>query len=427
MAPPFARSFGDVPQVTGAAPALAVFDFDGEHDTQYDNGADDLTGNGYHLYREQGSNHGYETVGKVTGRKFDNSDRLLSILNDEAIRVTGALTVEILVKALNDDNNTGHLVVCASDGESPSNNYLYQFAHAGGAGGLNYFHESGNGVNHGGGFGANIDFGTIELLTFTRAADGRTYKLYRNGVQVGSTLVAGAAPTKAGGGNTQRLAVGLKWQSSTSGNDFLGTIFTIRITPDEFSPAQALQGYNQLLEVMEVTQTGDLELTADFDVDLDLSGASGDAVRDPASWSLETDEVGAVPGAEIVGVEVVSDSRLRFTLSDYSTDAKQRKVTVLGAVFLVDLTDMQGTEVTYDSVVSRPRVTSAVATSAKSIDVTFDRDLRRNQELFDVAKYVLSGGLSTSLVTRTSPRSVTLDLAAGMTPGVVYTLSVLDT
>ena len=84
--------------------------------------------------------------------------------------------------------------------------------------------------------------GEPHMVTLTRASDGKTYKVFINGVLL-ETLVATNAVT-GGGSATERIRVG----GYTTGNDLYGVLHSIRYTLAEFSEAQVLSSYQDCRE-----------------------------------------------------------------------------------------------------------------------------------------------------------------------------------
>lgn len=174
-----------------------------------------------------------------------------------------------------------------------------------------------------------------------------------------------------------------------------------------------------------VVQISDFVLELTFKTDVDSTGASGDALLDPDSYLIAPDDTG-VGGQTVASIEVISSTKIRLTLTTRATDGLLYTVTINGAIELQDATELIGRVYKYLSVVTLPHVESITPISAKVLDVEFDRDLRKNQSLANVSKYVITGGPSAISVVRTSTKSVRLGLDSEMVEDAIYQLTILD-
>lgn len=171
-----------------------------------------------------------------------------------------------------------------------------------------------------------------------------------------------------------------------------------------------------------VNQTADLEITLSFAYAMELTGAPGDALRDPASYELTALYLGLpvtfVPSA----VFVVNSTTVKLTIP-LSTNGEEYRLEVVGALETVTAASITGALSDYFAIVSMPRVTSVVATGSRTIEVSFSRELQDNVDLINPSAYVFSGGLRAEIVERIAPDRVKVTTTA-QTLGQSYQLSV---
>ena len=173
-----------------------------------------------------------------------------------------------------------------------------------------------------------------------------------------------------------------------------------------------------------VTQTGDLELELVFSPELDLDGAHGKAAEAPESYGLESLGVGAT--AYVEAVEVVSVSIVKLTIS-YATNAEEYRVEILGDVFDTG-GSVKGETDDFFADVSNPTIVSAISTGEHTIQVTFDRDMKRSVDLTDSIYYLLTKGvmnLTISRITRISPTIVEIRVDESLESNSVFSLEVV--
>lgn len=169
------------------------------------------------------------------------------------------------------------------------------------------------------------------------------------------------------------------------------------------------------------TQSGDLEITLTFSPVLVLTGSSGVNAAKVASWGLTS--LGAGVGAEVQSVSVESESTIKLGVS-LMTDGEDYEVEVLGAI---DDTggSVQGETDSLTADVSLPNVSLVVVIDKTTVEVTFDRDMRKNADLLNPTKYSFTGGITAASVARISPRTVRVTTTE-QTTDALYELTVLD-
>jgi hypothetical protein len=112
------------------------------------------------------------------------------------------------------------------DSEGPRGQYLFRHEYG-----------AGNWESLSSGWSSSMHCPT--LVTVTRAADGKTYKLHINGEYLVTKVATNAVTDGGSPSSSQRIRVG----GYGSGNDLYGTVHSIRYTKEEFSAAQVLEAY----------------------------------------------------------------------------------------------------------------------------------------------------------------------------------------
>lgn len=245
MAELFRRHLGTT-NPSGAGTPEAVYSFDGTADALLDR-----TGNGHDLSASVGSvaPEDYVSTCDLVGLYFDGGLVLIAPDSD-TLRVTTAITVEIIFRR----ENNQYLYSCMNDSELETGNFLYSLATGHPSDHpeipntrFNHwfaFQEKGAGVNI---LSEYEDLGlydTVEMITWTQDSAGTRKRLYHNGVF--KQEITGDAPTKSGGTNLQRLRIG--GDGATRSEYFCGTIYSVRITFQEFTSTQVHDGYEEALE-----------------------------------------------------------------------------------------------------------------------------------------------------------------------------------
>lgn len=213
---------------SGAAAPEAVWQFD-----KSGSELNDRTANGHNLTASAAVAHA--AAEGLTGL-LNNDNFYLSVASPAGIRTTGAFTAEFLVSLV--PGQAAHLISSLGLGVSELEADNYQFELRAGASYMcSVFFEHGAGNNESVVFNGGPVFGPVCLVTFTRSSDGLTHKLYIDGKLV-DTKTAGNAPT--GGGNAD---VFLMSSTNPGAAGFGGTMFSARITKEEWSAAQVLESY----------------------------------------------------------------------------------------------------------------------------------------------------------------------------------------
>lgn len=227
-------------------PPVALYQFDGTAAA-----LTDRSGNGNTLTRFVGSSEPYNVYNGVVGANFSTWAARSSA--DSSFQLTGAMTLEIdmipqdFVAA---PTPYRAYATCGytSTWASSADNFLWGVwtssttaTGQGWAKETRSFHQAGSGPsNYEVLFPeAYIQRGQRLLYTQTRASNGTDYTVYIDGVEAGSGT-AGGAPD--GGGSTV-LSVG---HSSDGGWPSEAIIFSVRLTPVEFSADQVLEAYQGL-------------------------------------------------------------------------------------------------------------------------------------------------------------------------------------
>ena len=180
--------------------------------------------------------------------------------------------------------------------------------------------------------------------------------------------------------------------------------------------------------IQSVVQTDSTELTVTFEEDLDLTGASLAALESTATWELTSDGTGI--DIYVTAVEIVSSDTVKLTVTR-ATNGQPYTLEILSAdAKTLAGTPLQGEKKSYTSVVDGPEVSSVEVVSSRLVLVTFDREVFRNPDLLDPAKYVFSvvepiGGspLTTLKVSRVTP-TIVLVTTSTQDPNTVYDLTV---
>lgn len=218
------------PVGVSAAPFI-LYQFDGSASSLTDRSANtnDLTlSSGSEIYSHDGIRGGIKLSGS----------QALTAAGDASYRITGALTLELLI-SLYDANALQTAIICFASGETEATNSLYH---------LQFQTTMACDVMWEFGAGSNVVVSGEDnvfsphnktLLTVTRSSDGSTCKSYLNGALV-QTDTGLTAPT---GGTSGALAVGA---INSSTEQCKGIFYCVRGTGEEFTAAQVLASYEGL-------------------------------------------------------------------------------------------------------------------------------------------------------------------------------------
>jgi hypothetical protein len=163
---------------------------------------------------------------------------------DSSLAALGAATVEVTL-ALTSWTSAQDEIFAVSgvdSSETEANNFTVSLWEddngSGGGGQLGSLHEYSTGNNEWHYYGGTLCPGEMHYVALTRESDGKTYKIYTDGVETGS-VVAGNAPT---GGSNARIRLGGYDASSA----FIGELYSARFSKGTMSAAQVADVYNAL-------------------------------------------------------------------------------------------------------------------------------------------------------------------------------------
>ena len=209
---------------------------------QFDGTADQLTDrtvNGHDLTK-QGSGSTFNTpVDGFLGLGFDTLSTYTSAA-DSGLQVTGEMTLEAIA-LINDVSSTRRVGIGCHGGTpdgTAANNTLYQMAAQENNLAVEYFHEYSTGTNVEVVAAAIWPTGTVHYLAITRNAAGTEIKIYQDGVLI-YTSGALTAPTS---GTNGYIEVG----GQEVAQILNGVIFSLRMTPEQFSDDQILESYERV-------------------------------------------------------------------------------------------------------------------------------------------------------------------------------------
>lgn len=222
-----------------ASAPIACYQFDGTASQ-----LSDRSGNGYTLTVENGSAVKTEGDG-LKGIFFNGAFNLVAVGTSEALRATGAVTIEAIISCDSLTSPDRCLVACADGGgASLATNYLYSlyadfttetwFCY-------HEYHTSGVGVPVA--YDAHVGIRRVHYIALTRAADGKTHKIYANGLFIDGAIV-GNGPQKDPVTNTQDLRIGNG--DSVTSEYWIGEVFGVRITMQQYTDAQISEAYKAL-------------------------------------------------------------------------------------------------------------------------------------------------------------------------------------
>ena len=188
-----------------------------QHDTthsplglwQLDGDMTDASGNGYDLTVDTGTELYAPISDTLQGFRFDGSTNLIHDVAEAALRLTGDMTIEMLVAWLIDPPGFGvntslsgpYLAAHGVPGEAGGDNNLYSLK-ARPTGGIGWLSESGSGTNAVYDIDCDVPTYLLHHLAAVRASN--VVSMYIDGGLVGSSSTL-ATPT---GGNTGRFVLG---------------------------------------------------------------------------------------------------------------------------------------------------------------------------------------------------------------------------
>jgi hypothetical protein len=197
----------------------------------------DLSGNGYHLTVEIGTERYCDVVPGLRGFLFDGSTTIYHNATPAALRITGDLTIETIISPDTYSTGTDRQVILQhgvnGDDSASTTNDAYQILLEAVNNRLIFFSEHGVGVN---------DVYTIldgvaarhpVLIAAIRESNVITF--YVNGVQIGASSSALTAPD---GGSASKLRVG--GYTGGSATQFAGGMATLKIINRALTPAEVL-------------------------------------------------------------------------------------------------------------------------------------------------------------------------------------------
>jgi hypothetical protein len=174
-------------------------------------------------------------AGGNTGLGFQDTEWYAAAAS-ASLRILGALTIEVVFLRGITSGSNDTLVTHRGPGEGEADNALYGLYFEATHAHPRYVSEHGAGVDDIISFDASVVVGIVMMQTLTRGADG-TVRLYENGVLRDSGSIT--LPT---GGASGLLYLG---QEPGAVHRFSGVMYSMRITPEEFSAAQVLEAYNR--------------------------------------------------------------------------------------------------------------------------------------------------------------------------------------
>lgn len=226
-------------QPTGMeTPAEALYQF-----TDAVTGLIDQTGNGHTL--QSNSTTVYQPLDDMFCAGFNRSNYLHATGTTGALQIDGALTIEIVAQLNNIQGGStyrGCLVNCGASLETEPDNVLYSLISMESSGRINYTAENGAGINSDWTSYAMFNSGKFAHTVLTRSEDGTTIKLYTNGILSEETT----GLTKPTGGSNGVFRVGTNQDLSKV---FHGYIGSVKITPDVYTAAMALEAYEAVSNI----------------------------------------------------------------------------------------------------------------------------------------------------------------------------------
>lgn len=224
--PTVAWSYIPLTMPTGASAAEAQWQFDATASDLLDR-----TANGHDLSLTAGTTmHSCCSEGLI-GHDFNGTTCYTAALPTN-LRITGALTIEILHRQDQRNAAEGIYFCCGVNNELETGNFLYKVSVSQA---IYFFSEHGAGVNDLVTFKWGALAGQMSLMTITRSAAG-AYCLYLNGV-----LVESGSMTPPTGGSLAIVQIG---DSTGFLSQLYGKIYSLRVSKQVLTAAQVLEVYN---------------------------------------------------------------------------------------------------------------------------------------------------------------------------------------
>lgn len=218
---------------------------------QFNNGdMSDSSGNNLDLSTAIGTPRWGSMAPGLEGIYFDNASQLWEPTGSALLRATGALTISVILwNHLIDTDFDNHQILAHGNpgtDSDPDNNILYSLVYTFEEMHWRATHESGAGTNRTITFDSGMAGRShIEHVSFTRESDGRTSRVYVNGLQMGNEYVYGAAPS---GGSNGNLFVGGSVNISTGDIRYRGGMTSLKITVGRsLSDAEALAEFQRTI------------------------------------------------------------------------------------------------------------------------------------------------------------------------------------
>jgi hypothetical protein len=177
---------------------------------------------------------------------------------------------------------------------------------------------------------------------------------------------------------------------------------------------------------MTVTHTADQELTVTFIQAMETVGAPGVALNDPLSYEFLSLSGLGLPGPGFfyaTAVNVISPTLIKLTIP-YTTAGEDFRLRIVGALETATGSLITGALFNWTSVTSLPRVSSIEMLDARTMTVTFNREMDDNGDLVNPSAYSFTGSIRAEIVQRTAPNAVKVILNRATNPGEYYLLSV---
>ncbi len=179
-------------------------------------------------------------------------------------------------------------------------------------------------------------------------------------------------------------------------------------------------------KVFTITHLSDLQLEVTSSIALKTTGAPGIALENPASYSIISKTGYGYPSGSFqpAAVYVDSSTSFRLTLPNYTTVNEEYRLTVLGALETITGLPLIGSIYDWISETSLPYVTQIVPTSARTVEVSFSREMLNNDDLINPSAYVFTGGIRAEVVERVDATKVVVTTNAPLVSGAEYLISV---
>lgn len=202
-------------------------------------------------------------------------------------------------------------------------------------------------------------------------------------------------------------------------------VYDEALTPNFLDRTYTFKTFD-LSKVLTVTHTSDLQLEVTSSIPLETTGAPGIALEDPASYDLNSiTGLGHPSGTfQPSSVYVVSPTLFRLTLLTYTTVNEEYRLTVVGALESTTGLSLVGAIDDWTSTTSLPYVTQIVPTSARTVEVSFSRDMLNNDDLINPSAYVFTGGIRAEVVERVDATKIVVTTNAPLVSGAEYLISV---